>query len=946
MSQKSIRNLYLLDGMALIYRAFFAFQNNPIRNSRGENNSALFGFLNTLMDIIQNRKPTHIAVAFDTMAPTFRHEVFPEYKAQREEIPEDLASALPRARELLDALRIPVLELDGYEADDIIGTLAARARDQGYQVYMVTPDKDFAQLVEEKVLLYRPGRKGSEVEILGPSEVCEKWEIASPSLIRDILGLWGDSSDNIPGVPGIGQKTAAKLIARFGSIDGILENLDQLKGRQKENLEEFGKQALLSRDLATINTNVPAEWDLDSFVLEDYDEPALRKFLVDHEFNAIGRRIFGEDFKAGRGFQSGDSAQGDLFANLPVNDGESDADAADAPQLAPQASLKTIADTAHEYRLATTIEELRDTIEYLSHFRVICFDTETTTLDPLGTDLLGIAWAVEEGRGGYIALPSGKTSATERRQWIDELAQFFASEQIEWVGHHLKFDLHVLETHGIHPRGRFFDTMIAHCLLDPDQRHGMDFLSETFLGYTPIPITSLIGEDKKNQKSMAEVPLGRVAEYAAEDADVTLRLFHVFRNLLTERGIEKVFYDIEMPLLPVLVSMERIGVALDAAALSEVSSGMERVIARLEKSIHKKAGREFNLNSPRQLGVVLFEDLKIVDKPKKTRTGQYATNEQVLLSLASTHSIIGDILEYRGLTKLKSTYIDALPSHVRSDTGRIHTTFGQVLTATGRLQSQDPNLQNIPIRSDEGREIRRAFIAAPEGGYLLLAADYSQVELRIIAALSRDQGMLDFFAQGLDIHAATASRVYNVPVEDVTSAMRRSAKMVNFGIAYGMTAFGLSQRLGIPRAEAKSIIEHYYQQFPGIRSYLDSSIEFARTHGYVETLCGRRRVIPDINSSNATIRAAAERNAINMPIQGTAADMIKIAMASIHSDLLERKFKSRLILQVHDELLFEAAESEIQELKDLIIHHMTHAIQLDVPIEVEIGTGANWLEAH
>lgn len=940
MGTNQLKKVYLLDGMALIYRAFFAFQNNPIRNSRGENNSALFGFLNTLIEIREKLAPTHLGVAFDTSAPTFRHRIFPEYKAQREEMPEDLASALPRARELLQAMNIPVFILDGYEADDIIGTMAQRLASEDCHIYMVTPDKDFAQLVTPNITLFRPGRKGGDAEIMGPGEVCQKWEINEPAQIVDILGLWGDSSDNIPGVPGIGQKTAAKLIQKFGSIDGILANLDSLKGKQKENLEKFADQARLSRKLAEINTNVPEEWPLASLELQDFDEPALKQFLVEHEFNAIGKRLFGDSFKAGRGFESSASAQtGD-----PNQQGDLFAEDESGQLVATQgAALLTLADIPHSFTTVTKLDQLKSLIGTLSEIDRICIDTETTSLDARNTDLIGISWSVREGEAGFVFLPN---DLEERIPWIDCLKPFFAREDVEWIGHNMKFDLHVLTAHGLPLRGKLFDTMIAHALIDPDQRHGMDFLSESLLGYSPISITTLIGKDRKTQKSMRDVPLSDLAEYAAEDAEVTFRLSEILRSRLSEKGVESVFRDIEMPLLPVLVSMERAGVAIDTDALHEISEDLQFAIGKLEKRIHESAGKSFNLNSPKQLGVVLFEDLKILAKPKKTKTGQYATNEQVLQSLAGTHPIVADILDYRGLTKLKSTYVDTLPTHVSETTGRVHTTFGQVMTATGRLQSHDPNLQNIPIRSDEGREIRRAFVPDRTSAFTMLAADYSQIELRIIASLSGDPGMREAFEKNLDIHAATASRVYGTPLDSITPSMRRNAKMVNFGIAYGITAFGLAQRLGIPRGEAKEIIDHYFQQFPGIRTYLDTTLEFARTHGYVETLCGRRRYIPDVNSGNATIRGAAERNAINMPIQGTAADMIKIAMARIHDDLISRKMKSRLILQVHDELVFEVAPPELETMQALITNHMAHAIDLQVPILVEIGTGKNWLEAH
>lgn len=936
MTENSDRSLFLLDGMALVYRAYFAFQNNPIRNSRGENTSAMFGFINTLLDVIERQKPTHVAVALDTREPTFRHKIFPEYKAQREEMPEDLVSALPQVRECLNAMSIPLLELDGFEADDLIGTIAQRAASEGFQVTMVTPDKDFAQLVTQNILLLRPGRKGGEHEIFDVEAVRDKWDIDQPEQIIDILGLWGDSSDNIPGVPGIGQKTASKLIKQFHSVDGILANLDKLKGKQKENLEKFADQARLSRELATIHVDVPYDLDLEAtrFTRDDFNGPDLQKLIVQLEFNAIGKKLFGDDFKAGRGFsdEKGEQ-QGDLFA--------SDDQGTINPVTG--ASLKSLEDVPHDYTLTNSLSDLKKLVGTLKKAEAVCFDTETSSLDPHVTELLGIAWSTAPGKAGYITIP--ERTSPDFDPWIAVIQSLFAHESIIWIGHNLKFDLIVMARHGVKVKGQLFDTMIAHALIEPDQRHGMDFLSESLLGYAPISITSLIGADKKNQISMKEVPLDQVAEYAAEDADVTFQLFQLFQKQLNEKEVSSVFYDIEMPLLPVLVSMEIAGVAIDSSALHDISHNLGQSIEKLQSEIFSQAGEEFNLNSPKQLGIVLFDNLKIIEKPKKTRTGQYATNEQVLVSLASVHPIVQNILDYRAFTKLKSTYVDSLPSHVKSETGRIHTSFGQVYTATGRLQSQDPNLQNIPIRSAEGREIRRAFVPTSANS-IILSADYSQIELRIIAAISGDEGMCQAFENGTDIHAATSSRVFGVSLDGVTSEMRRKAKMVNFGIAYGISAFGLAQRLGIPRGEAKEIIDQYFAQFPGIRKYLDETIELARAQGYVSTLCGRRRYIPEVYSSNATVRGAAERNAINTPIQGTAADMIKIAMAKVASAMSEAELKAQLILQVHDELVFECPLNEVDSLSALVKDQMESAIPMSVPIVAEVGFGKNWLEAH
>lgn len=924
-------SLFLLDGMALVYRAFFAFQTNPIRNSKGQNTSAIFGVLNTLLEIFEKSSPTHIAVAFDTIQPTFRHEMYPEYKAQREEMPEELSASLPIIRRLLSAMSIPAVDLDGYEADDIIGTIAYQAAEMGLKVTMVTPDKDFAQLVTDNIILLRPGRKGGESEILNIQGVCEKWGIDKPEQIVDILGLWGDSSDNIPGVPGIGQKTASKLIKQFGSIQSILANLDSLKGKQKENLKTYSSQALLSRKLAEIVTDVPVNWSLSEFKKSDYKSEELKNMMIELEFNAIGKKIFGDTFKAGRGFQENES-QGNLF--------ESSEEGQEEPVQG--AELKTIETTDHSYQVIDSVQKLEELTRSLKGKPYICFDTETSSLDPHETQLLGIAWSQSAHSGGYIVLPDDLKS---QNQWMASLDNFFNIENVTWIGHNLKFDLIVLSKYNLSPAGSLFDTMIAHSLLEPDQRHGMDYLSESLLGYTPISITSLIGTDKKNQLSMKDVPIEQVSEYAAEDADITFQLFEILKDSLAQSKLQEVFYQIEMPLLPVLVDMEVQGVKIDVDALNEYSKNLGQSIESLTKDIYQKAGSEFNLNSPKQLGKILFEDLRIVEKPKKTKTGQYATNEQVLLSLSSTHSIVEDILSYRGLTKLKSTYVDTLPSHVKKTTGRIHTSFGQVMTATGRLQSHDPNLQNIPVRSAEGREIRRAFIPR-DNKHLLVAADYSQIELRIIAAISGDEAMLQAFKDGIDIHAATASKVFSVSLDEVSAEMRRKAKMVNFGIAYGISAFGLAQRLGISRSEAKSIIDEYFIQFPGIRKYLDDIVAETKKKGHVETHCGRKRNLPDIHSGNATVRSAAERVAINTPIQGTAADMIKIAMAKVAKAIEDHGLKSKLIIQVHDELVFDALIEEVEQLSDLAKDCMESAISLNVPIVVDIGVGENWLQAH
>jgi DNA polymerase-1 len=936
--------LFLLDAMALIYRAHFAFIKNPIRTSDGVNTSALYGFANTLLDILHNQKPTHLGVAIDTSAPTPRHDMFPDYKAQREEIPEDIAMAIPQVKRLLQAMNVPLLVRDGYEADDIIGIMAARADKAGMETFMVTPDKDFGQLVTEHVKIYKPGRQGSDVEILGLKEVCERWGIERPSQVIDILGLMGDAVDNIPGVKGFGEKTATALIQQFGSVENLLANLDQLKGKQKEKLEASRDDAILSKKLATIFTDLPFEADLADLVVKPHDDEALKAFLTEFEFNALGRRLFGDDFKAGRGrksagekveqvsnlFESSASAPDDLFSS-PV-----------------AAKLTSIADTPHTYHLVQTAEERQKLLALLAEQKSYCFDLETTGLDPRDTQIVGIAFSWKAHEGWFVHFPREKAAA---KAVLEEFRDMLTREGTEKIGHNLKFDLSVLLAHGIEVRGPFFDTMLAHSLIDPDQRHGMDYLSETYLRYTPVPITSLIGTEKDDlfsQATMADVAAQdarKVADYAAEDADVTWQLAAKMRPELKEQVY--VFESIESPLLPVLTKMENFGVKIDVQALREYGIELEKKAQELQKRIQENAGGPFNLNSPKQLGEVLFDRLKLIDKPKKTATGQYQTNEQVLQSLLGLHPIIQDILDYREVTKLNSTYVEALPHAVSKVTGRVHTTFHQLMAATGRMASSNPNLQNIPIRSDLGREIRKAFVPGHDG-WILMSADYSQIELRVMAALSGDAAMIEAFAQGHDIHQATAARVYGVELDGVLPEMRRTAKMVNFGIIYGISAFGLSQRLGIPRAEAATIIENYFQQFPGIKRFMDQIVADTKKHGYTETLTKRRRAIRDITSANATVRGQAERVAMNTPIQGTAADMIKLAMIHVDAALTKAGLQARMLLQVHDELLFEMPASEADQARAIIVDAMKNALHLPhgVQAEVEAGTGTNWLQAH
>ncbi|MBI2949815.1 MAG: DNA polymerase I [Verrucomicrobia bacterium] len=1015
------KKLFLLDGMALAYRAHFALIRRPIFTSKGVNSSALFGFTQTLLEILTDQSPTHIAVAFDTDAPTQRHRDFPDYKIQREAMPEDLSQALPHVRRMIEAFNIPVIVCDGYEADDIIGTLVRRAEKEGFESYMVTPDKDFGQLVGPKTFLYKPSRQGDGIEILGVDDILSKWGIKETSQVIDILGLWGDATDNIPGVPGIGEKTASKLITEYGSVENLLAHTTELKGKLKEALEANREPALLSKRLATIDCNVPLAIDLDALKRQEWDEARLRDLFVEFEFNSIGRRLLGEEFKAGRGFtgeaqsKAGGTPRqaeliaagntGDLFPltpslspsvgervsvgrergplierenpspppdksgasrsaptrdqSFPLPEGEGQGEgkgtkllvAEDGHGQAPPeaesplpiaSNLKAITDVPHRYHLVQTQEERAKLIQTLRQQPSFCFGAETASFDPKEARWIGIAFSFAPHTGYFVAVPPDEVQA---RAILDEFRALFEDDRIEKVGHNLKFDLSLLTWHGVTVRGKLFDTMLAHSLIEPDMRHALDYLAEVYLGYSPVPAAKLIGEKEAEQLSLSQVPLDQLTDYAAEGADVAWQLRAVLAPLLKAKGQERVFYEIESPLLPVLVAMECEGVRLDAAVLREFAEHLSKQIGACESTIYRLARTEFNLNSPKQLGEILFETLKIAEKPKKTRTGQYATDEQTLLAFAGEHEIVQRLLEYRAMTKLKSTYADTLPTAIFSKTGRVHTTYQQAATATGRLQSQNPNLQNIPIRTELGQEIRKAFVPRDEN-YLLLSADYSQIELRIIAALSRDAAMIEAFRSGHDIHTATAAKVYGVPLDQVNSEMRRKAKMVNFGIIYGISAFGLSQRLGIPRQEAAAIIEQYFSQFPGIRKYMSDTIEFAREHGFVQTVTGRRRYLRDIRSSNATVRGGAERNAINAPIQGSAADMIKIAMAKIHHELARRELKTRMLLQVHDELVFDLFKSEEKEIRALIEEGMKTAIPLDIPIVVEMGVGKNWLEAH
>lgn len=937
------KRLFLLDGMALAYRAHFAFIARPIRNSKGVNTSALFGFASTILNLVEKEKPTHLAVVFDTAAPTERHGLYPEYKANRDEMPEDLSQALPELRRFAAAFGIPVISKDGFEADDIIGTLARQAASDDFTTYMVTPDKDFGQLVSPSVFIYKPGAKGEGNEILGVPEVLARWEISQVDQVIDMLGLIGDTADNIPGVPGIGPKTAVKLVGQYGSLENLLAHAGEVKGRMGQKLTEFAGQARLSKKLATIDQKVPLDLTPAELTYHEPNLDQLRELLVEFEFRTLAKRALGA---AAESVASAATGQGELALGdspAPASKTTSSAAAEAQPDPGTAETHRTIRDVEHRYEHITTDADRRRLAGHLGRVKSFCFDTETDGLEPRHAALVGVAFAWEPHRAYFVRTPLDRKEAQDA---LEPFRAIFADPAVEKVGHNLKFDLAVLKNHGIDVAGPLFDTMLAHTLVEPEQRHGMDYLSEVLLDYTPVPLTQLIGDEKKGDtKKVSEINPDELAEYSAEDADVTWQLRAKIEPLLAERGQERVYRDIEGPLVRVLMDMEFEGIALDIDTLAQIGGKLAQQAAAAEASIVELAGRPFNLNSPKQLGEILFDELKLAEKPKKTRTGQYATNEQTLITLANRHPIVQAILGYRETVKLKSTYIDALPTAVDSTTKRVHTHFTQLRAATGRLASDNPNLQNIPIRSAQGREIRRAFVPR-NANWLLLSADYSQIELRIIAAISKDPGMIEAFARGDDIHTATAAKVFGVEPAAVTRAMRAKAKMVNFGIPYGISAFGLAQRLNVARSEAQELIDGYFAQFGKIRDYVESTKTFCRENGYVETLLGRRRYLPDINSGNGATRSSAERNAINMPIQGTAADMIKIAMTRIHDELQVRGLRTRLLLQVHDELLFELHRREEDEVRAFVTKHMQSALPLGVPVAIEMGTGSNWLEAH
>lgn len=932
-----MKKLFLLDGMALIYRAYFALSKTPRLTSYGLNTGAIMGFTNTLLDVLKNQKPTHIAVVFDTAAPTNRHLEFESYKAQREQMPEDLAASIPYINRLIEGFNIPIITMDGFEADDIIGTLAKKGEKEGFTVYCMTPDKDFGQLVSDNIFIYKPARMGNGAEVLGVPEILEKWEINNVHEVIDILGLWGDAVDNIPGIPGVGEKTAKKLIQEFGSIENLIQSTDKLKGKLKENVENFAEQGLISKKLATILLDVPVDFDEKSLELEDPNREVLESLFAELEFRTLGKRVFGDDFSIGESPVS-KSAQMDLFAPLPENElSLGQATVEEVPT-----TLNTISTVQHQYILVDQIEQQKELVEKLNQAESFCFDTESTGLDAMTAELVGMSFSISPFEAYYVPISAIRKEA---QVTVDLFKPALENTSVQKIGQNLKYDLLILARYGVKVAGPLFDTMLAHYLIDPDTRHNMDILAETYLKYTPVSITELIGAKGKNQGNMRDVELEKIKEYAGEDADITLQLKQVFQPLLTSTETLKLAEEVEFPLVYVLAEIEKNGVKIDEQTLRQFSVDIEAEVSKLESTIYEKAGVVFNIASPKQLGEVLFDKLQLDPKAKKTKTGQYKTGEDVLLALANKSDIVKDILDYRQLQKLKSTYVDALPSLVNPATGLIHTSYNQAVAATGRLSSTNPNLQNIPIRTERGREVRKAFIPR-QAGWTLLSADYSQIELRLIAELSQDENMLDAFQKGLDIHRATAARVYGVELEEVTSDMRRNAKAVNFGIIYGQSAFGLSQSLGIPRKEAAAIIDQYFAQYTGIRKYMGDIIDFAKERGYVETLLKRRRYLRDINSANMTVRGFAERNAINAPIQGSAADLIKIAMINIQKDIEAQGLEGKMIMQVHDELVFDVPEHEVGQFKEIIANRMKNAMKLNVPIEIEIGQGNNWLEAH
>jgi DNA polymerase-1 len=949
----SKKRLFLLDAYALIFRGYYALIKNPRINSKGEDTSAIMGFMNSLFDVIKREKPDHLAVCFDKGGSKERTELFPEYKANRLETPDAIKLAVPYIQEILKAMHIPVVVLEGLEADDIIGTLAKQAEKEDYQVFMVTPDKDFGQLVSENIFMYRPARMGNGVEIWGIPEIQKRFGVERPEQVIDYLGMMGDASDNIPGLPGVGEKTAKKFLEEFGSMENLLANTDKLKGKMKEKVAENAALGMLSKQLATINIHCDVTFNAAAYELSSPDSEKVQAIFETLEFRRLTEqflKIFFSPIKVeGQTFtttQAGEALKNRTPIEMPSAGsgqfGLFDLDASGAEGGTIFTSRKDISSLSHHYQLVMPGLGMKLFLDKLSKQTQVCFDTETTSLNPLEAQLVGIAFSWEAHKGFYISIPENRTEALGI---LKELKPFFESETIEKIGQNLKYDIKVLHQYQMAVKGSCFDTMLAHYLINPDMRHNMEVLSETYLNYTPIPIEQLIGKKGKNQISMRAVSLEQQTQYAAEDADITFQLAQLFRPELEAAGNESLFQDIEVPLLKVLASMELQGIRLDVPFLKSLSKDLDSDILVLEKSIYEAAGETFNIASPKQLGDVLFEKLKLIEKPKKTKTGQFSTAEEVLSYLAKDHPIIKDVLEYRGLAKLKSTYVDALPLQVSEVTGRVHTDYMQTVAATGRLSSNNPNLQNIPIRTERGRQIRKAFIPR-DSDHLLLAADYSQIELRIIAALSEEDNMLAAFRQGADIHAATASKVFGVPLDAVTREQRSHAKTVNFGIIYGVSAFGLSNQTDLSRSEAKALIDTYYESYPKLKAYMNHQVSFARENGYVETVMGRRRYLKDINANNAIVRGAAERNAVNAPIQGSAADIIKLAMIDIQKRLETQGFQTKMLLQVHDELVFDVYKPELEQIRELVTTAMESAYSLSVPLSVEIGTGENWLQAH
>ena len=970
------KKVFLLDALALIFRAYYALIRNPRNTSKGKNTNAQFGFTNAIVELINNRKPSHMAVCFDTHAPTERHTDFAEYKANRQEAPEDLLLAIPDIKRIIQGFNIPVIEKDGFEADDIIGTLSKQAEAAGYEVYMVTPDKDYGQLVTEKVKIYKPAYQGGDIEIMGPAEICAKWNIKHVSQVIDILGMMGDAVDNIPGIPGVGEKTAAKLLAEYETLENVLANAANIKGKMGEKIAAGKDLAILSKKLATIIMDVPVEFHAEDFRLKEWNKEVLKDIFTELEFKTLGKRILGEDFNVFKTAPVG--VQTDLFGNVidttmgevrkvkatagktsqtaifPSNDNTEGEESTNDDTSLPSGEIgtadKNISNTPHEYIAVTTEAAISKLVDELKKQKELCFDSETTGLDANDCELVGLSFSYQPHKAYYIPCPADQT---ETNKILKLFKPLFDDERKIWIGQNIKYDLLVLKWYDVELKGTLFDTMLAHYVVEPEGKRSMDLLSAQFLGYEPVHIEELIGKKvpknstAKLQGTMRDVELEKITEYAAEDADITLQLKEVLFPKLKEKEVERVFYEVENPLVKVLTDMEFEGIKVDTGFLNVYSKQLEKDAKEAEQKVFSSSGLKFNLASPKQLGEVLFDHLKLDPKAKKTKTGQYATGEDVLLKLAHSSSIVEDILVFRELTKLKSTYVDALPLLINRKTGRVHTTYGQAVAVTGRLASNNPNLQNIPVRTERGREVRKAFVARDEN-HVLLSADYSQIELRIVAAISGDPAMCEAFIQGKDIHTATAAKVYKIEEKDVTKEMRYKAKSVNFGIIYGQGAFGLADNLGISRTEAKEIIDNYKKEFAGIQKYMDDTVNFAREHGYVQTLMGRKRWLKDINSSNFTVRGFAERNAINSPIQGTAADMIKLAMIKTHTALQKNKFKSKMILQVHDELVFDVVKEEVDEIKTLIIDCMQTAMPLtnNVPVIAEAGTGTNWLEAH